>query len=106
MKNPNVTKDNKEAREVLAEGFPFLPSLFFSILFFLAILFLSISAGSIGFSPAQTIRVLAYSLFGIGDVSNIPENTVTIILNIRLPRALLAAMVGSALSLSGAAMQG
>lgn len=80
--------------------------LLFSVLLFFVVLFFSISAGSIGFHPVQTFKIIVNSLFGTGDISNIPENNITIIMNIRLPRAILAAMVGAALSLSGAVMQG
>lgn len=73
---------------------------------FLAVLFLSVAAGSVGFTPVKAMRIIASSVFGIGDASDIPENILTILMDIRLPRALLAAMVGAALSLAGAAMQG
>ena len=108
MKSPNIEKEKYNKRVRKAEGYKLAPwlILFFSVALFVIVLFFSISAGSIGFSPVQTLKVLANLLFGVGDISNIPDNSVTIILDIRLPRALLAAMVGAALSLSGAAMQG
>lgn len=78
----------------------------FSILLFLVVFNSSVLIGSIGFSPGFTIRIILKSLFGAGDISDIPESTVTIILNVRMPRVILSAMVGAALSLAGAAMQG
>jgi iron complex transport system permease protein len=45
-------------------------------------------------------------LFNIGDISDIPETIITIITNIRLPRIIMASIVGSSLSLAGAVMQG
>ena len=78
----------------------------FALLLFFAVFFFSISVGSVGFSFTETLKILANTLFGIGDVGDIPDSMVTIILNVRLPRVILAAMVGAALSLSGAAMQG
>lgn len=78
----------------------------FGVLLFLIVFFSALSVGSVGFSFIHTVRILANSLFGIGDLSDISDNIITIILNIRLPRVILAALVGAALSLSGAAMQG
>ena len=63
--------------------------LLFSVLLFFVVLFFSTSAGSIGFHPVQTFKIIVNSLFGTGDISNIPENNITIIMNIRLPRQYL-----------------
>lgn len=57
----------------------------------------SLGIGPAWLSPAEVIR----SLFGGGE-----EVSRTIVLDIRLPRIVLAAMVGCALGVSGAAMQG
>ncbi len=54
----------------------------------------------IGYAPLPVTDALL-ALFGQGD-----ELTTTVTQQIRLPRALLSAMVGAALGLSGAAMQG
>lgn len=78
----------------------------FGVLLFLAIFFFSVSVGSVGFSFTDIVRVLASSLLGIGDTGDIPDSIVTIIINVRLPRVILSALVGAALSLSGAVMQG
>lgn len=75
-------------------------------LLFFTTFFFAISVGSVGFSFSDTLRVLSNYLLGVGDTSDIPENLITIIINVRLPRVILAALVGAALSLSGAAMQG
>lgn len=78
----------------------------FGVLLFFVVFFLSISVGSVGFYFFDTVRVLAGNLLGIGDMGDIPDNVVTIIINVRLPRVILSALVGAALSISGAAMQG
>ena len=78
----------------------------FGVLLFFVVFFFSISVGSVGFSFTDTVRVLAGRLLGIGDMGDIPDNVVTIIINVRLPRVILSALVGAALSMSGAAMQG
>lgn len=57
----------------------------------------SLSIGYVPLSPAQVLRGLA----GLAD-----EATVTIVRELRLPRTLLALMVGAALGASGATLQG
>ena len=71
-------------------------------LLFLTLLATSLTGVSllIGYTPLPPLKTLT-ALFGQGD-----DLTVTVIQQIRAPRALLAAMIGAALGLSGAAMQG
>ncbi len=78
----------------------------FGMLAFFIVFFFSISVGSVGFTVTDTVRVLVGSLLGIGDTGDIPYSVKTIIINVRLPRVILASLVGAALSLCGAAMQG
>ncbi|HSB36386.1 MAG TPA: iron ABC transporter permease [Thermoanaerobaculia bacterium] len=59
-------------------------------------LLLSLGIGSVAIAPGDVVRALG----GSGDSS-----AVTIVRQLRLPRALLAALVGGALALSGAALQ-
>ena len=64
---------------------------------------LAIAVGSVNIPPGDILRVFAYQIFGIGET---PAHTqMTIIWNLRLPRALLAFIVGAAISVSGAVMQ-
>lgn len=98
-------KDSKTIEKRLKQTKTVLMTAFAILLFFVVFL-LSILIGSIGFSLDETIRLSLNYLFGIGDVSDIPDSVITIILNVRLPRVILAALVGAALSLAGAAMQG
>jgi len=72
---------------------PFLSS---SLLLFLAIL-LSLAVGSVFISPSEMWKILR----GVGE-----EKFTFIIWNIRLPRTVLVALTGAALSGSGAAYQG
>ena len=76
------------------------------MLLFIVVFFFSVSTGSVGFSFTDVVRVLAGYLLGLGDTGDIPESLVTIIINVRLPRVILSALAGAALSISGAAMQG
>jgi iron complex transport system permease protein len=65
---------------------------------------LSLSIGPTGVSLAALPRVLAALATGAGDPATARDQLV--LLEIRLPRLLLGAFVGSALALSGAMMQG
>lgn len=73
---------------------------------FAAALLSAIAIGSVPVSPADIWNILMKRIFGIGDTTGIPASIVTIIEMVRLPRVVLAAMVGGALSVSGAVMQG
>jgi iron complex transport system permease protein len=73
---------------------PFLIALFTLIV----MLILSMAIGSVFIPPADVLRVLS------GDTSN--ETFRTILLDIRLPRTILIALVGAALAGSGATYQG
>lgn len=77
-----------------------------SIVIYLILCIVSISFGSVKIPFTHTIRVILNMLFNIGDISDIPETIITIITNIRLPRIIMASIVGSSLSLAGAVMQG
>ena len=64
---------------------------------------LCICVGSVSISPADTLRVLLCALLRRPMPEGVSAN---IILNVRLPRIVNVALVGAALSLCGAAMQG
>lgn len=98
----NITGAKKLGKGIGARNTVYIASI--SMLVFAVIL--SVSVGSVGISLTSTIRILLKSTFGIGSMSGIPENFGVIIEQVRLPRVILAALVGAALSISGAAMQG
>lgn len=61
--------------------------------------------GSVGISIPDTFKVISGAI--VGNIpSDVSDKTISIILYIRLPRVLTAALIGAALSISGAAMQG
>lgn len=66
---------------------------------------MGISFGSLGIPIPSILRIFVHELFGVqfGTIDSIDRN---IMMNIRLPRIILAALVGAALALSGAAFQG
>lgn len=79
-------------------------TLVFLLVLPLLLLFMSLFVGRYLISPATTIQVLLSRLFPLEPHwSNQVEN---VIFQIRLPRALLAVLVGAALSVSGASFQG
>ncbi len=74
----------------------------------LIMIILAVAIGSIYISPLQVMKILLFQLPGVGGqiVPNWPESYETIITLFRLPRVILALVVGSALALAGAIFQG
>jgi len=66
---------------------------------------IAIGVGSVNIPPGDTIRIILARTLGIGDLYGIAATRVNIVWEIRLPRALLAFIVGAALAVSGAIMQ-
>ncbi len=73
------------------------------ILLLILVIIISITMGSAKVPPLRSIRILFESLLGLKGAGNETERT--IILSLRLPRAILAGMVGAGLSVSGATFQ-
>lgn len=69
------------------------------------ILLLGIGIGSVTLLPGQILRILAHKLLGRSLPADIPANLVGILWSVRLPRVLMAFVVGAALSASGVVMQ-
>jgi iron complex transport system permease protein len=70
----------------------------------LAVLYASLFIGRFNISAVEVARILASKAMPI--TADWPASVETIVLQIRLPRALLAMFVGAGLSMSGAAFQG
>lgn len=81
---------------------PARPTIGVLILVVCLALFLAISAGAVSLPLLDTF----VALFGFGGEAQSKGQVNTIILQIRLPRALLAALVGALLGVSGAVTQG
>jgi len=79
-------------------------ALFAMILVPLAALYISLFVGRFSVPAADVARILASRLWPIA--RDWPASVETIVLQIRLPRAILAMFVGAGLSVSGAAFQG
>ena len=71
----------------------------------LIVILLAISIGSVTVPIPEILRIIANRIFGIGFAEDISSTNASIIWNARLPRALLAFIVGAMLSVSGAIMQ-
>ncbi|MDL2325385.1 iron ABC transporter permease [Ruminococcaceae bacterium OttesenSCG-928-A16] len=68
-------------------------------------LLLGIGVGSVFVPPGHIVAIFANKLFGIPLPSGLNPVTQGLLLNIRLPRVLLAFLVGAALAVSGTVMQ-
>jgi len=79
--------------------------IFITIALSIIALVLGIGVGSVWIPPKDIVNILGYKLFSATLNPDIPDITVSILWNLRLPRALLAFLVGGALSASGAVMQ-
>jgi len=77
-------------------------SILLSLLLILVIL-ISVTMGSVKVPPLRSIRILFQSILGLKGAESETERT--IILSLRLPRAILAGFVGAGLSVSGATFQ-
>lgn len=67
---------------------------------------LGVFIGPVGISPMQALRRLAGLLPFVDDTSTLSAQHEAILVQLRLPRVILAAMVGGTLAISGAAYQG
>jgi iron complex transport system permease protein len=70
----------------------------------LAVLYTSLFIGRFNIPPAEVARILASRWLSV--TVDWPASVASIVLQIRLPRAILALFVGAGLSMSGAAFQG
>jgi iron complex transport system permease protein len=71
---------------------------------FLALAVLSLGTGAVGIPASRVIAVLRGWI--AGDASVLASRDALVVLNIRLPRLVLGALIGAALAVSGTLMQG
>ncbi|MBU8772786.1 FecCD family ABC transporter permease [Cytobacillus oceanisediminis] len=74
--------------------------------FLLFAMLMGISIGTVSVHPMTIIRVISAELFPFISLGNTDAMHSNIIINIRLPRVLLAGLVGASLAIAGAAFQG
>ena len=65
----------------------------------------AVALGSVGIDPAQTLAILARRLLGLPLAETWPTVSETIVMELRLPRALAALLVGGGLASAGAVFQ-
>ncbi|NCC66818.1 MAG: iron ABC transporter permease [Clostridia bacterium] len=75
-----------------------------SLILLLAGIVLAVCVGKYPVSPFESIYILWRRLWGLG--CNLPDMTQNVVMGLRVPRILASVIVGSALSMSGAAYQG
>ncbi len=71
----------------------------------IAIIIVGIGAGSVFVMPSETLSIIGGKLFNMGVKEEISDGTIAIIWDMRLPRVLLAFVVGAILAVSGTVMQ-
>jgi len=71
-----------------------------------ATLVVGVAFGTVSVPIGDTIAIIGHRLFNIPSAVTWPQSAETIVLELRLPRVLLAMAVGAALSLAGATYQG
>ena len=76
-----------------------------SLAVLVAVFLIAVGIGSTNIPPGEILRVILYRTIGIGDIGHISNNNPNIIWYLRLPRVVLAFIVGAALAVSGAIMQ-
>ncbi len=71
----------------------------------IAVMCVSVFIGAVDIPFETVVRILAYKMFGYGDISDIPKYMVSIVWRLYLPRALLGLIVGLGLAMVGVVMQ-
>ena len=71
----------------------------------IAVMCVSVFIGAVDIPFETVVRILGYKMFGIGDISDIPQYMVSIVWRLYLPRALLGLFVGLGLAMVGVVMQ-
>ncbi|WP_282174090.1 FecCD family ABC transporter permease [Cytobacillus firmus] len=74
--------------------------------FLFCAMLMGISIGTVSIHPMTIIRVISAEIFPFISLGNTDSMHANIIMNIRLPRVLLAGLVGASLAIAGAAFQG
>ncbi|URM32916.1 iron ABC transporter permease [Cytobacillus firmus] len=77
-----------------------------ALAFLLCAMLMGISIGTVSIHPMTIIRVISAEIFPFVSLENTDSMHANIIMNIRLPRVLLAGLVGASLAIAGAAFQG
>lgn len=74
--------------------------------FLISAMLLAISAGSVSVPISEIIKIIGSEVFYLPIDNNVDSMYVSIVYDIRLPRVILAGLVGASLAIAGAAFQG
>jgi iron complex transport system permease protein len=77
-----------------------------AILFLLSAMLFGIGIGTVSVPPLTIIQIVGAEIFRFSPIETIDPMYSNIVMNIRLPRVLLAGFVGASLAIAGAAFQG
>lgn len=66
----------------------------------------SLALGPVVIAPANVVRILWDALFSVRGASGVELRDAIVVLDIRLPRTILSAIVGASLAVAGAVLQG
>ena len=78
-----------------------------SLFLLFLVIVISSCVGAANISPVDALKIIISKIFNLNiDFESIKESAVTIVYNIRLPRILVAMIVGGALSVAGVTYQG
>ncbi len=97
-------KNNTKEYEGMAKPIKGL-AILLSVIAAVVVIIFGIGVGSVYIPPIEFINILGNKLFGLTLPSNIDAITVSLVWRLRLPRVLLAFVVGSGLGASGTVMQ-
>jgi iron complex transport system permease protein len=74
-------------------------------LILLGAVLLAVGVGTVPISPVATLRLLGWKAGLAGQPADVPASTAVILFELRIPRVVLAAVVGGALAVSGTVFQ-
>ena len=103
--NPSQNKAPLPSTKGRSEGRGFLTIFLPVLLTTVIVLLISIGVGSVSISPVDILFILRQHIFGGNLPAHIKDTTVSVLLQIRLPRVLSSFLVGGILSVSGLCMQ-
>lgn len=75
------------------------------IIICIVVIIAGIGIGSVSVAPSDTVNILLHKMLGRGLSADIDPSMVSIVWSLRVPRVLMAFIVGAALAVSGSVMQ-
>ena len=101
----NIVKALKEIAETVYPSFMNKRRILLVITTAITVMLLAVLIGTVGVTAADIVNIILHKLFRLPLRPDLQPNTVSIIWTLRLPRVLLAFLVGAALGASGTVIQ-